>query len=240
MNVSRETYGAEHFFDLTNVWFKDFFLTKELPWELLEKGFKEKWIESKIQPNVKGLKRAGSLVLETLQVGTAKIEAGAYVHGDQIEIRDGVLIEAGSWVTGPTILGPHAEVRHGAYVRGGVMTGEKAVIGHTSEIKSSILLNHAKIPHFAYLGDSILGNKVNLGAGTKVSNLKITNTEIKLHIEGASVPTGLRKMGAIVGDECETGCNSVLNPGVLLGKKAMVYPAIAVKSMYYKSGSRIK
>jgi NDP-sugar pyrophosphorylase family protein len=90
------------------------------------------------------------------------------------------------------------------------------------------------------VGDSILGGRVNLGAGTKVSNLKIRNTEVKLKIGEDVVPTGLRKMGAIIGDGTETGCNSVLNPGVLLGKKCLVYPSIGVRPIYYPDGSVIR
>jgi UDP-N-acetylglucosamine diphosphorylase / glucose-1-phosphate thymidylyltransferase / UDP-N-acetylgalactosamine diphosphorylase / glucosamine-1-phosphate N-acetyltransferase / galactosamine-1-phosphate N-acetyltransferase len=238
--VSRGTFGSAHFFDLSKLWFAELFEGVDYPWELLTAGKKEGWIEQKLQPNLKALKREGSLVVETLQVGGATVEAGSYVVGDRIELRSGAVIEAGAWVTGPTILGPGTAIRHGAYVRGGVITGEKAVIGHASEAKSSIFLNGAKAPHFAYVGDSILGSGVNLGAGTKVSNLKITNTEIKLRIENEVVPTGLRKMGAIIGDHVETGCNSVLNPGVLLAPKCMVYPAIAVRAQYYKPGSVIR
>ena len=172
--------------------------------------------------------------------GTAIIEAGSYIQGDQIELRAGAVIEAGAWVTGPTILGPGTVVRNGAYIRGGVLTGERAVIGHTTEVKSSIFLNDAKAPHFAYVGDSVLGNRVNLGAGTKLSNLKITGTEVKIRVAEEKIPTGLRKFGAIVGDGTETGCNSVLNPGVLLGRDCLVYPALSVRSGYYKASTTIK
>jgi NDP-sugar pyrophosphorylase family protein len=137
-------------------------------------------------------------------------------------------------------LGPKTEIRHNAYVRGGVITGAKALIGHATEIKSSILLNEAKAPHFAYVGDSILGNGVNLGAGTKVSNLKITSGDIRLKIEDDIVSTGIRKMGAIVGDKTETGCNSVLNPGTLLAKGCLVFPASSVPARYYPKRSEIK
>lgn len=243
-HVSRETFGPEHFFDLTSVSFAKIFEGLTFPWEALRPGFKEDWIRRQIRPNVSKVLRNGTLVMETTEIsvgkGHATIEAGAYLAGNEIELQAGAIIEAGAWVTGPTILGPETAVRHGAYVRGGVLTGEKAVIGHTTEVKSSILLNHAKAPHFAYLGDSILGNHVNLGAGTKVSNLKMTGDEIFLRIFEEKIPTKLRKMGAIVGDSVETGCNSVLNPGVLLGKKCMVFPAIAVRKDYYKPGSVIK
>lgn len=242
--VSRETLGPELFFDLSEVWFSEIFSGIDLPWRLLEPKRKERWIEARIRPNVAPVRREGSLVLQTAELpaegGVAVVQAGAYLEGGAIELRAGAIIEAGAWVTGPTILGPGTAVRHGAYVRGGVLTGEGAVIGHTSEVKSSILMNKSKAPHFAYVGDTILGNHVNLGAGTKVSNLKINNTEIKVRAFGQKIPTGLRKFGAIVGDGAETGCNSVLNPGVLLGRRCMVYPAIGVPAGYYPENTTLK
>ncbi len=242
--VSRGTLRVESFFDLSDVWFSQFMTSAEQPWDLLKPGVKEEWIDAALKPNVGTIPREGPLVLRTTEVralnGTAMVQAGAYLIGDRIELRAGALIEAGAWVGGPTILGEGTVVRHGAYVRGGVLTGSRAVIGHTTEVKSSIFLNEAKAPHFAYVGDSILGNRVNLGAGTKISNLKITNSEVRISMGNEKISTGLRKMGAILGDETETGCNSVLNPGVLLGKKCLVYPAIAVRPLYYPDGSKVK
>jgi UDP-N-acetylglucosamine diphosphorylase / glucose-1-phosphate thymidylyltransferase / UDP-N-acetylgalactosamine diphosphorylase / glucosamine-1-phosphate N-acetyltransferase / galactosamine-1-phosphate N-acetyltransferase len=243
--VSRETYGPRHFFRLQDVWFSDLFSDVDFPWEVLAPKRKEEWIRKQLRSNVGRLSREKSgMVLTTynfpVEDGEAVVEAGSIVVGDEIELRAGVRVEAGAWLTGPTILGPGTIVRHGAYVRGGILTGKSVLIGHTSEVKSSIFLNEAKAPHFAYVGDSILGNGVNLGAGTKVSNLKITNDEVVLRIENTNIRTGLRKMGAILGDGTETGCNSVLNPGVLLAKKCLVYPAVAVRKMYYKEGSVIR
>ncbi len=242
--VSRETLIPIHFFDLSDLWFSSLFSSVKFPWELLSPEWKEKWIRRQLSPNIQHVSREGSFVTKSCEFrvkeGSAMVQAGAYLVGEDIELHDGVIIEGGAWVQGPTILGENTVVRHGAYIRGGVITGKKAVIGHASEIKSSILLNGAKAPHFAYVGDSILGNDVNLGAGTKVSNLKITNDEVILRIGEEKVQTGLRKIGAIIGDQTEIGCNSVLNPGVLLGKKCLVYPAISVKKGYYRSGSFIR
>ncbi len=243
-NVSRETYGPGHFFDLDGVWFASIFDTVEFPWEVLRPNFKEDWILTKIKRNTDKIERKGSIVTEDsrFQVddGEVFVEAGAIIVGDDIQFCPGVVVESTAYVTGPTILWDNTSIRHGAYVRGGVITGKKAIIGHASEIKSSILFNGARAPHFAYVGDSILGNRVNLGAGTKVSNLKMTNDEVILKLPEGSIKSGLRKFGAIVGDHTETGCNSVLNPGVLLGKNCMVYPATAVRKNYYKSKSVVK
>ena len=172
--------------------------------------------------------------------GASVIFAGAFLVGNEIEIGEGCLIEEGAYIVGPTLIGDQTEVRHGSYVRGEVITGKRCVIGHASEIKSSILLNDAKAPHFAYVGDSVLGNKVNLGAGTKVSNLKMTGDEIVMKYSGGEINTGLRKFGGLIGDHVETGCNSVINPGVVLGKGSMVYPCVSVKKGIYPAKSLIK
>lgn len=168
------------------------------------------------------------------------IFAGAYLVGNEIEIGKGCLIEEGAYVAGPIILGDMTEIRPHAYLRGEIITGKRCVVGHTSEIKSSILLNDAKAPHFAYVGDSVLGNGVNLGAGTKISNLKITGDEISLNAAGKTINTGLRKFGALIGDNVETGCNSVLNPGVVLGKRCLIYPCVSVRKGIYPDKSLVR
>ena len=142
-------------------------------------------------------------------------------------------------IKGPTIIGNNTEIRQGAYIRGDCLIGDRCVVGHTTEVKTSIMLNDAKAGHFAYVGDSILGNHVNLGAGTKLANLKIIDVEMKLRIEGEVYKTGLRKLGAILGDHVETGCNSVTSPGTLLGNGSLVYPCVNVPGAYYPKRSII-
>lgn len=234
-----------HFIDLEALWFRGIFLNGEYAWSALSPKYKEKWIESNLVANVRDIERTNYLVstnsiVETRRNGRATIEAGAYIKGDHIELMDGAHVEAGAWISGPTIIGPHTTVRHGAYVRGGVITGENCIIGHASEIKSSILGNGAKAAHFAYVGDSLLGNEVNLGAGTKISNLKIIEGTIYIQDEGKKIDTGLRKFGAIMGDRCQTGCNAVLNPGSLLEPECLVYPCASVKPGLHKTKNRIK
>ncbi len=231
--------NSEHFFDLKDIWFAKL-LEDQTPWSVLAPGQIERFIEKVIYPNASKFERVGALVMKDQRVDDVEIQAGAYIVGDNIEFKPGVKIEAGSYVAGPSILGKNTIVRHGAYIRGGVISGKGVIIGHTTELKNTLMLNGAKASHFAYIGDSIVGNNVNLGAGTKVSNLKINHSEIILRINGQSVKSNLRKMGAIIGDGTETGCNSVLNPGVLLAKKCMVYPSIAIRNQYYKEGSIIK
>jgi NDP-sugar pyrophosphorylase family protein len=141
-------------------------------------------------------------------------------------------IEPGSHLIGPCYVGHHAEIRHAAYVRQFSWICSKAVVGHASETKHSILLPGAKAPHFNYVGDSILGTGVNLGAGTKISNLRNDGGEVHLRMDGARVGSGLRKFGAILGERCQLGCNSVTNPGVILGCDSQVHPNTTVTGVY--------
>ena len=166
--------------------------------------------------------------------------AGAVLVGSQIQIGKGVQIETGAYVKGPTVLGDRTDVRQGAYIRGYCLTGSGAVVGHVTEMKHSIMLDEAKAGHFAYLGDSILGNKVNLGAGTKLANLRFTGGTIKVKTTEGALDTGLRKMGAILGDLAQTGCNSVTNPGTVLGRKSLVMPNCTVPSGYHADSSLIR
>lgn len=172
--------------------------------------------------------------------GASVIMAGAVLIGDRIKIGRGVLIEAGALIKSPAIIGDRTEVRQGAYMRGHCLIGAGCVVGHTTEVKHSIFLDAAKAGHFAYLGDSIIGNQVNLGAGTKIANLRFTSGEVPVKTPDGTISTGLRKLGAILGDHVQTGCNSVTNPGTLLGKKSIVLPNTTAPSGYHDNCSLIK
>ncbi len=158
--------------------------------------------------------------------------------GDDIEIGRGAIVEPGAYIKGPAIIGPGTLVRHGAYIRGNVITGAGCVIGHATEMKNSVLLGNSKAGHFAYIGDSILG-EVNLGAGTKLANLKISDSEIVVRIAGETYNTGLRKLGAIMGDGCSTGCNSTIAPGTIMAKNVLLYPNTNARG-FYGPGSIVK
>ncbi|PID72618.1 MAG: hypothetical protein CSB34_01155 [Desulfobulbus propionicus] len=172
--------------------------------------------------------------------GASVIMAGATIVGKQISIGKGVLIEAGSYIKEPAIIGDYSEIRQGAYIRGYCIIGRRCVVGHTTEVKHSIFLNDAKAGHFAYLGDSILGNNVNLGAGTKFANLRFVPGNVNIRVDGKNIASGLRKIGAILGDNAQTGCNSVTNPGTIIGKKCMLMPNTTAPSGYHPPGSLIK
>ena len=130
-------------------------------------------------------------------------------------------------IIGPVYIGARTEVKPGAFIRGNVIVGEGCVLGNACEYKNCLLMDGVKTPHYNYVGDSILGNKAHLGAGAICSNLRLDNREVLVRIGAAVYPTGLRKFGAILGDAAEVGCNAVLNPGTLLGPRALVVPAIA-------------
>jgi len=126
---------------------------------------------------------------------------------------------------GPLIVGHNTEIRHNAFIRGNVLICENCVVGNSTEIKNAVLLNNVQVPHFNYVGDSILGNYAHLGAGVILSNLKSSKNNVYI---GREVETGLRKVGAFIGDNAEIGCNSVLNPGTIIGKNTIIYPVSCV------------
>ncbi|MCL2029822.1 MAG: glucose-1-phosphate thymidylyltransferase [Deltaproteobacteria bacterium] len=163
----------------------------------------------------------------------ALIMPGTVLADDGLEIGAGALVEGGAFLKGPAVIGPRSEVRHGAYVRGSVWSAPGAVIGHATEAKNTLLLPGAKAGHFAYLGDSLLGREVNLGAGTKLANFKMTDRPYLYRVDGQELEVRRRKLGAVLGDGSVTGCNAVTNPGVLLGRKAKVLPNVSVPPGYY-------
>ncbi len=156
--------------------------------------------------------------------GATVLMAGAILMGNSIAIGKSVLVESGAMIKSPAVIGECCEVRQGAYLRGYVLAGKRCILGHTTEIKHSIFLNDAKAGHFAYLGDSILGNNANLGAGTKFANLRFLPGNVTIFHEKKKLDTGRRKFGAILGDNAQTGCNSVTSPGTLLGKSGILMP----------------
>lgn len=178
----------------------------------------------------------GSLKLGAIQ---GEVEPGAFlIHPELISIGKGSVVEAGAYIKGPCFIGENCEIRHSAYVRGNVVTGDKCVIGHATEVKNSLFFNGAQAGHFAYVGDSILGNKVNLGAGTKCANLRFDNQNIRIRWGEQLLDSGLRKFGAIFGDLAQTGCNAVTNPGTLMGKKSVLGPC-ATYSGIISEGMRL-
>lgn len=149
----------------------------------------------------------------------------------------GTSIEKSVLIKGPAIIGYNSELRHSAFIRENVIIGNNVVVGNSTELKNSIMFNNSQAPHFNYVGDSILGYKAHIGAGVILSNLKSNGTMVKIKLDEEIVDTGLRKFGAIIGDNSEIGCNSVLNPGTIIGKGSIVYPLSSVRG--YIPGNHI-
>ena len=151
---------------------------------------------------------------------------GVHAEGP-LWIHPSVRLPAYATLIGPAYIGADTEIRPGAFVRGNVIVGERCVLGNACEYKNALLMDHVATPHYNYVGDSVLGNGAHLGAGAICSNFRLDHCEVSARVGDVVYPTGLRKFGAIMGDGAEVGCNSVLNPGTLLGRRALVAPAIA-------------
>ena len=185
---------------------RDFFSAHEYPWQML--------------PEIKEL--AKKLVSEGIE-GFTEIKAGVLV-GRSVKIHESAVIEP------PAVIGHGCEVRVGAYIRGNVITGENCVIGNSSELKNCILLSRVQVPHYNYVGDSVLGNRAHMGAGAICSNLKSDKGNVVVKSDEI-YETGLRKFGAILGDGADIGCGSVLNPGTVIGRESSVYPLTSVRGV---------
>jgi NDP-sugar pyrophosphorylase family protein len=154
-----------------------------------------------------------------------RCEGTAYI-GEQVFIGEGTVVEDGAMIKGPAIIGRDCRIRHGAYLREHVIIGDGCVVGNSSELKNVLMFNHAQAPHFNYVGDSVLGHRAHLGAGVKVSNIKLDRSNVTVELDGQPFDTGLRKFGALLGDDSDIGCNAVLNPGSIVGPGAIIYPNV--------------
>ncbi len=253
-------FEAEEFFDLKDFAHGEIFIPGEPVWtaldrlkDYLDSFFQGPWPLANVSgPVHKPLVIHNGKLREDLEVkttgpknavqvfeagniieGPSVILPGAYLFDDRIIIGNSTVVEPGALLKGPVVIGKKTEVRQGAYIRGDCLVGDGCVVGHTTEIKGSIMLDGAKAGHFAYIGDSILGNDVNLGAGTKLANLKMIKGNVVISAGRERYDTGRRKIGAVLGDRTETGCNSVTSPGTLMGRRSIVYPAVPVPGGYF-------
>ncbi len=167
-------------------------------------------------------------------------------RGDDVWVAKSAKVFDSAYIGGPCIIGKDAEVRQCAFIRGSAIVGEGAVVGNSTELKNVILFNKVQVPHYNYVGDSILGYKAHMGAGSITSNVKSDKQLVVVHNEGQNIETGLKKFGAMLGDNVEVGCNSVLNPGTVICKESNVYPTSCVRgvipasSIHKNSGEIIK
>lgn len=152
-------------------------------------------------------------------------------RGEYIWVAKSAKIAPTACLNGPLIIDEGAEIRHCAFIRGNAIVGKQAVVGNSTELKNVILFNKVQVPHYNYVGDSILGFGAHMGAGSTTSNVKSDKTLVIVKGQQESYPTGLKKMGAILGDRVEVGCNSVLNPGTVIGKDSNIYPTSMVRGI---------
>ena len=177
------------------------------------------------------------------------MEVGMLLSKDEYEevkehvwVAKSAMVAPTAYINGPAIIGPDAEIRHCAFIRGNAIVGEGAVVGNSTELKNVILFDKVQVPHYNYVGDSILGYKSHMGAGSITSNVKSDKTLVSIKCDGKATQTGLKKVGAFLGDYVEVGCNSVLNPGTVIGRNSNVYPLSSVRgcvpanSIYKKAG----
>jgi len=153
----------------------------------------------------------------------ARLIGKPFVSG-AVFVGRGTVIEQGAMIKGPAWIGEGCEIRNGCYIRENVIIGNGVVLGNSCEFKNSIIFDEAQVPHFNYVGDSILGYKAHLGAGVVISNVKLDKSEVTVAVDGGFVPTGLKKFGALIGDRAEIGCNTVLSPGSIVGRDTIIYP----------------
>ena len=214
---------AKALFDFNKTIAKELFDGVTFPWEVLPK--------------------IGSFILK---LGATLCEEEYEKRGEDVWIARSAKVAPTAYIHGPAIIGKDAEIRHCAFIRGNAIVGEGAVVGNSTELKNVVLFNKVQVPHYNYVGDSILGYKSHMGAGSITSNVKSDKTLVTIHMGDEKIETGLKKMGAILGDHVEVGCNSVLNPGTVIGRNSNVYPLsmvrgfIAEKSIYKKKGEIVQ
>lgn len=184
----------------------DYILAYNYPWDVL--------------PNIKRI---------ILEIGESLDPEEYERRGEDIWVSKGASVAASAHIVGPAIIMNGAEIRQCAFIRGSALVGRNSVVGNSCELKNCILFDNVQVPHFNYIGDSILGYRSHTGAGALTSNVKSDKTLVTVNIDGERVETGLKKFGAILGDNVEVGCNSVLNPGTVVGQNTNIYPLSSVR-----------
>jgi len=199
-------FKIENLFDLKQTMAKDLFTNKTFPWEVLDE--------------------IGEFVLE---LGKKLPQAEYTEVKPQVWVANDAKIFPNVYFVGPTIIGHGTEVRPGAFIRGKVLVGDNCVVGNSTELKNVVLFNNVQVPHYNYVGDSVLGYKAHMGAGSVTSNVKSDKTLVVIKNSSEKMATNRKKVGAMLGDYVEIGCNSVLNPGTIVGRNTNVYPLSRVR-----------
>lgn len=214
-------WRIEDLYDLKETIAVDIFDGLKFPWEVL--------------PKIKDF---------IIKLGETLPEDKFEKKGENIWIAKSAKVFPSAYIAGPCIIDEDAEVRHCAFIRGSAIVGKGCVVGNSTELKNVILFNKVQVPHYNYVGDSILGFKAHMGAGSITSNVKSDKTLVVVKSDGENIETGLKKFGAMLGDNVEVGCNSVLNPGTVIGRSTNIYPTSCVRgyipaNSIYKDSSNI-
>ena len=214
-------WRIEDLYDLKETIAVDIFDGLKFPWEVL--------------PKIKDF---------IIKLGETLPEDRYERKGENIWIAKSARVFPSAYIAGPCIIDEDAEVRHCAFIRGSAIVGKGCVVGNSTELKNVILFNKVQVPHYNYVGDSILGFKAHMGAGSITSNVKSDKTLVAVKSDGENIETGLKKFGAMLGDNVEVGCNSVLNPGTVVGRSTNIYPTSCVRgyipaNSIYKDSSNI-
>lgn len=214
-------WRIEDLYDLKETIAVDIFDGLKFPWEVL--------------PKIKDF---------IIKLGETLPEDKFEKKGENIWIAKSAKVFPSAYIAGPCIIDEDAEVRHCAFIRGSAIVGKGCVVGNSTELKNVILFNKVQVPHYNYVGDSILGFKAHMGAGSITSNVKSDKTLVVVKSDGENIETGLKKFGAMLGDNVEVGCNSVLNPGTVVGRSTNIYPTSCVRgyipaNSIYKDSSNI-
>lgn len=214
-----ETCKIKNLYNLEETIAKDLFEGAEYPWEVLPK--------------------IGEFIKK---LGSTLSEEEYEKRGENVWVAKSAKVAPTAFINGPAIIGKEAEVRHCAFIRGNALVGEGAVVGNSTELKNVVLFNKVQVPHYNYVGDSILGYKAHMGAGSITSNVKSDKKLVVVKDGKERIETGLKKLGAMIGDEVEVGCGSILNPGSVIGPRTNIYPLSSVRevvpadSIYKKRG----
>lgn len=166
-----------------------------------------------------------------IELGNKLDESKYEKNGDNVWIAKTAKVASTAYINGPTIIGENAEIRHCAFIRGNAIVGDGAVVGNSTELKNVILFNKVQVPHYNYVGDSILGYKSHMGAGSITSNVKSDKKLVIVKNADEKIETGLKKFGAMIGDNVEVGCGSILNPGTVIGRNTNIYPLSSVRGV---------
>ena len=216
-----KNYQLNNFIDVNDFVHKEIFNKKKYHWDVISEI--SKYLNSTSLGNIE----------------TVIPEGACLINPELISIGKGTIIESGAYIKGPCVIGENCQIRNGAYLRENVVIGNNCIVGHCVEIKSSVILNNTNISHFVYVGDSVIGNNVNLGAGVKCANVRLDKKEVLVSNKENDILVTIKKLGVLIGDNVQIGCNCVTSPATIIGKNSICFPGINIWG-YIKNSSLVK